>query len=185
MKGIQRLLCLLSNQDVIHDHNHEGNEKRLIQNNHSTDTEPEHEIDNLQQHEFAKPQEDQSRLKKKTKNVFTRLIQKIPSYEYDLPKKQRISSNKNCNNKDSDFVPLDIRNTDNNRFASYYDAFFYIAGHCKKYHDRFTREKCRQYLQYCYIIDFSHDEFIPITLNLTPKEFNKYFQMAQRDLKYI
>ena len=73
----------------------------------------------------------------------------------------------------------------NNRFLNYIDAFLNIAEHCKQNNQKFSRENCKEYLKDCYIIDFSHDQYIPITSHLMPKQFNKYFRLAQCELKYF
>ena len=182
---------MLADQHQINNLIEERNEKGQLASLHGTDTEPEAEteIENVQRQrqveELINGEENKIRHGKKNKNGFSRLIEKLPSYEYDIPKKERKQKRRVSKKGDNEIIPLDIRNSDNNRFASYSDAFYFIADHCHKYHNRFTRDKCHQYLKYCYIIDFSHDEFIPITSTITNKEFNKYFLKTQRELKYI
>lgn len=182
-------IVLRRQQDVL-----EGNNKNIISSTHNTDTEPEAEADteveNSQGHKQSEiiikcGKNNETSQRKHKRNGFTRLIDKLPSYEYDVPSKSKSTNTKKKSNDINDLVPLDIRNTDNNRFASYQDAFLYIASHCRKYHNKFTRERCREYLKYCYIIDFAHDEFIPITTSLSTKEFNKLFQKTNREMKYL
>lgn len=122
---------------------------------------------------------------KKNRNGFERLISRLPSYEYEIPPKTKNQRNQKNKISDDRYYNIDKLKTDNNRFISYLDAFSYIAEHCQKYHEKYTRDKCRQYLKECYIIDFSHDEFIPILTHLSQKEFNKYFSKTQRELKYM
>lgn len=182
---------MLANQHQINNLIGERNEKGQIASSQGTDTEPEAELekDNIQgqsqAEETIKSEEKKTIQGKKSKNGFVRFIEKLPNYQYDIPKKGRKAVSKSIDRDNDNIIPFDIRDSDNNRFASYSDAFFYIAEHCRKYHNRFTRDKCRQYLGYCYIIDFSHDEFIPICSKITKKEFNKYFVKTQREMKYI
>ena len=121
----------------------------------------------------------------KPKNPFQTLIENLPSYEYDeqmIKKNQEKRKQKIENEK---LHPMSMIDTNNNRFLNYYEAFLYIAKHCLKHDQKFTRENCKQYLKQCYIIDFAHDNFIPITIHLTQKLFNKYFRLIQRELKFI
>lgn len=180
---------MISDSHVIEDHQDDQieKEKEVPRNVQSTDTEPEAEVENRNnsqrsennfQNEKGNKNDQAIRQKKRYKSVFARLIDKLPSYKYDIPKKQKY---RKCNN----LIPLNVRDTGNNRFCSYSEAFSYIAEHCHKNNLKFSRETCRLYLNECYIIDFAHDEFIPITTNLTQKEFNRYFYVTQRELKYI
>ena len=122
---------------------------------------------------------------KQTKNVFEELIDYIPEYQYDIiPKKNKSVKNKNKSNN-IDIVPFDRLESNNSRFYNCNEAFLYIGKHCKKYHGKYTRDYCKRYLKECFIIDFAHDEFVPITKNLSQKQFNKYFYYSQRELKYL
>ena len=166
---------------------------------HSTDTEAEAEAESERQQEkfsgrrmkenkninieYEAKQENKN--DKKNRNGFERLISRLPSYEYEIPTKTKNQRNQKNKISDDRYYNIDKLKTDNNRFISYLDAFSYIAEHCQKYHEKYTRDKCRQYLKECYIIDFSHDEFIPILTHLSQKEFNKYFSKTQRELKYM
>ena len=184
---------MISNNQVVNSQvsvNKETKEAESPKNTHSTDTEPEADVYTIH-HQASdikitpnsnETNQLQEHSKWKLRNGFTRLIDKIPNYEYELPKKPR--NNKNYLDENN-FVPLDTLSTDNNRFSNYFDAFLYIAQHCLKYYGRFTRENCRQHLKACYIIDFAHDEFIPIMTHLSSRKFNKYFQNAQKELKYM
>ncbi|KAK8870220.1 hypothetical protein M9Y10_008097 [Tritrichomonas musculus] len=124
-------------------------------------------------------------------NGFRKLINVLPTYEYEIPKpkrnqkKLRSIGNIRSQEENEEIYSMNRIETDNNRFVSYYDAFSYVAKHCQKYHSKYTRENCRQYLKDCYIIDFSHDEFIPIMAHLSKRDFNKYFSKSQRELKYL
>lgn len=124
-------------------------------------------------------------------NGFRKLINVLPNYEYEIPKpkrnqkKLRSIGNIRSQEENEEIYSMNRIETDNNRFVSYYDAFSYVAKHCQKYHSKYTRENCRQYLKDCYIIDFSHDEFIPIMAHLSKRDFNKYFSKSQRELKYL
>ena len=168
----------------------ESKEEESPRNTHSTDTEPEAEsCFNLNQSSNVRIGQKTNETtqtfehsKWKSRNGFTRLIEKLPTYEYEIPKKVRNNKNMQIENE---LVPLDARGASNNRFCDYFEAFLYIAQHCLKYHNRFTREHCRQYLKKCYILDFAHDEFIPIMTHLSSRKFNKYFQNAQKELKYL
>lgn len=184
---------MLSNIPTDHTHQPQS-EKDSPRITHSTDTEPEGEIfsnnhNNTNYHSNPNTEEknkyeinEQVHTKWKAKNGFTRLIEKLPTYQYDIPK---VSKNRKNYRDDSNLVPLNILETDNNRFVNYVDAFLHIAKHCQRYHYRFTRDNCRQYLKECYMIDFAHDEFIPILSHLSQKDFNKYFHLAQKELKYV
>lgn len=163
----------------------------------SIDTEPEAETINLPHHDEGQimnestetreiAENNKQKIKnKKIKNGFEMMIQKIPSYEYDIPKKSKNHRIQKKKYGKKEFYDMNLRETDNNRFVSNDEAFLYIAKHCQNYHNKFTREICWQYLKNCYIIDFAHDEFIPILTHLSKKEFNKYFHMVQKELKYL
>lgn len=116
--------------------------------------------------------------KKKHKNQFQIFMDGIPTFEYDISNKK----SKGIKNKENEFCKIEMKN---NRFLNYFDAFLSIAEHCHTNNQKFTRANCRVYLKDCYIIDFSHDRYIPITSNLSPKLFNKYFRQAERELKYL
>ena len=119
--------------------------------------------------------------KKKERNVFSELLEGIPSYEYDEKQIRRNQiKNKSKKNKVTEKVELK-----NNRFFNYYEGFLSIAEHCHKNQISFTRDKCKEYLKESYIIDFSRDCFIPATTNLKPKQFNKYYRYAQREMKHL
>lgn len=119
---------------------------------------------------------------KHLKNAFKELIDNIPEYQYDIhPKCNRKMKNKNGFNP----VPFDQFETSDNRFFDCFEAFLYVGKHCKKYHGKYTRDYCKHYLKECYIIDFVHDKYVPITNNLSKKQFNKYFFYTQRELKYL
>ena len=181
--------------------NIDGTEKSTTRSSHSTDTEPEPEVysnnnSNIISHIYFRsniqPKQESVNVidlndngKKNDKNAFEEFIENLPTYEYDLQqirknqlKKRRMEKSKKCN-------PMNMIDTNNNRFLNYYEAFLYIAKHCLKHDQKFTRENCKQYLKQCYIIDFAHDNFIPITTHLTQKLFNKYFRLIQRELKFI
>lgn len=186
---------MISDSHVIEDHQDDQieKEKEVPRNVQSTDTEPEAEVENRNnsqrsennlQNEKGNENDQAIRQKKRYKSVFARLIDKLPSYKYDIPKKQKNQKNQK-NQRFNSLIPLNVRDTGNNRFYSYNEAFSYIAEHCHKNNLKFSRENCRQYLNECYIIDFAHDEFIPITSHLSQKEFNRYFYLKQRELKYL
>ena len=154
---------------------------------HSTDTEPEPETDNssniLQTLNFTSKDEIKQKVAngKSKRNVFEDFIEGIPSYEYDEKQIRRNQiKNKSKKNKVTEKVELK-----NNRFFNYYEGFLSIAEHCHKNQISFTRDKCKEYLKESYIIDFSRDCFIPITTNLKPKQFNKYFRYAQHEMKHF
>lgn len=122
---------------------------------------------------------------KHIKNAFEELIDYIPEYQYDIHVKRTKNSKKKKDKDTFNPVPFDQLETNNNRFYNYNEAFLYVGKHCKKYHGKFTREYCKYYLKRCFIVDFTQDGFIPITNNLSQKQFNKYFFYTQRELKYI
>ncbi|KAK8872002.1 hypothetical protein M9Y10_007756 [Tritrichomonas musculus] len=191
---------MLSNLHIIEDHQDEEitkekeNPRNVQRNGQSTDTDPEAEAENrninrnnIQMSENNLQNEEDVKRKKRYKSGFAKLIDKLPSYKYDIPKKQK-NQMKQKNQKNQRFrnlIPLNVRDTGNNRFYSYNEAFSYIAEHCHQNNLKFSRENCRQYLNECYIIDFARDEFIPITSHLSQKEFNRYFYLKQRELKYL
>ena len=154
---------------------------------HSTDTEPEPETDNssniLQTLNFTSKDGKKQKVAsgRSKRNVFEDFIEGIPSYEYDEKQIRRNQiKNKSKKNKVTEKVELK-----NNRFFNYYEGFLSIAEHCHKNQISFTRDKCKEYLKESYIIDFSRDCFIPATTNLKPKQFNKYYRYAQREMKHL
>ena len=154
----------------------------------STDTDPEVENENKtkkKEKHILNDNEEGTKTERKIKSGFKHLISKLPSYDYNVPKKRKKEENKNRKSKNNELYPINERETDNNRFVSFEDAFLCVAQHCEKYHRKYTREICRQYLDECYILDFAQDGFIPIMSKLSPKDFNRYFQLSQRDHKYI
>lgn len=169
--------------------------KPIQRNSHSTDTEPEPEKENrknnyqnvnLSNNQVQNNTENKSLGNKKTgKSVFKSFIENLPCYEYDekqIRKNQQTKTNKKGK---SDMISMNLMDTNNNRFLNYYEAFLYIAEHCQKNHQAFTTEICKKYLKQCYIIDFAHDGFIPITKHLSPKLFKKYFLLSKKELKYL
>lgn len=180
--------------NYISENNKEDFLKDTVRNTHSTDTEPEAELSsslNLPQVCLSTNTEVQTKLyndevlkrKKKPKNIFECFADGLPSYEYDqhqIKKNQQEMKKKREHNKYSEMYDLN-----NNRFLNFFDAFLYIAKHCQKNNQRFTKDNCKQYLKQCYIVDFSHDGLIPISSRLPPKLFNKYFRFLQKELKYI
>lgn len=179
---------MISNKKIDDNHlkdNLVQKDEEIPRNAHSTDTEPEAEIENKNiiqgtnnDSQNENKNDQQRKQRKRIKNGFTKLIEKLPSYKYDIPEKQKKQDRQKL-------IPFNIRETDNNRFCSFLEAFSYIAEHCHKNDLKFSRENCRQYLKECYIIDFAHDEFIPISTHLSQKEFNKNYYLAQRELKYM
>lgn len=154
---------------------------------HSTDTEPEADTDNslniLQTLNFTSKDGIKQKVanSKSKRSVFSEFLEGIPSYEYDEKQIRRNQiKNKSKKNKVTEKVELK-----NNRFFNYYEGFLIIAEHCHKNQISFTRDKCKEYLKESYIIDFSRDCFIPATTNLKPKQFNKYYRYAQREMKHL
>ena len=167
----------------------DGVVKDVPKSSHSTDTEPEAENNNsnnkCSQMCLTSNVQFQNctniKGKKKVENVFEDFIEGIPSYEYDEKQIRRNQiKNKSKKNKVTEKVELK-----NNRFFNYYEGFLSIAEHCHKNQISFTRDKCKEYLKESYIIDFSRDCFIPATTNLKPKQFNKYYRYAQREMKHL
>ena len=165
----------------------------ISRSTHSTDTEPEVEGDNSPNifHSLSSSTNYEIKLKPlsnsvnksqgKETNVFDDFYEGIPIFEYDQQKIRRNQiKKKNKNNKL--FYKIEMKN---NRFLNYFDAFLNIAKHCKQNNQKFSRDHCKEYLKDCYIMDFSHDHYIPITSHLLPKQFNKYFRLVQREQKYL
>lgn len=176
--------------------------KSNAKSNHSTDTEPEVEGDistlnkkKTEEEEIEKKEVsgggEEIKRKIRSKNGFDYLIHKIPTYKYENSTRKKRKNNTKMTNKDhnnkgeEEIYLMNELYTNNNRFVSYEEGFLTVAKHCLRYHNKFTREQCRQYLERSYIIDFSHDEFIPFLSHLRSREFNKYFMITQRQLKYI
>lgn len=195
---------MINNQNKINDHQlHEvENTKSITKSTHSTDTEPEVETDisalnkkTTEEEEIEKKEVngggEEIKRKIRSKNGFDYLIHKIPTYKYENSTQKKRKNNTKMTNKDrnnkggEEIYVMNELYTNNNRFVSYEEGFLTVAKHCLRYHNKFTREQCRQYLEGSYIIDFSHDEFIPFLSHLRSREFNKYFMITQRQLKYI
>ena len=165
----------------------------VSRSSHSTDTEPEVEGDNNPNifhslsltNSYGKKLKDErnevNKSHRKEKSVFDEFYEGIPTFEYDKQKIRRNQMKKKNKNSKS-FYKIEMKN---NRFLNYFDAFLNIASHCQQHNQKFTQEHCKEYLKDCYIIDFSHDHYIPITSQLMPKQFNKYFRLTQREQKYL
>ena len=186
-----------NNTYQISSNNDENIIKGPLKSSHSTDTEPEAEVENkgkfFRSVSFVFEDQDQQKNtinkyrknKNNEKNVFLDFIELLPTYEYDQEQIRKNQIKKKRMERNKENKPMNLIDTNNNRFLNYYEAFLYIGEHCVKHDQKFTRETCKQYLKQCYIIDFAHDNFIPITTHLTQKLFNKYFRLIQRELKFI
>ena len=173
----------------------EDDDKNITKCLRCTDTETETDIVNSNlkfQEIMSKKQIKQKNIKSKhnanknkLRNVFEEFIDDLASYEYDQHQIRKNQMKKKRMERNKENKQMNLIDTNNNRFLNYYEAFLYIGEHCVKHDQKFTRETCKQYLKQCYIIDFAHDNFIPITTHLTQKLFNKYFRLIQRELKFI
>lgn len=173
----------------------EDSKKSFLKSYPSTDTEPEADVENGKIQSYlllSSKQSDQNNAfnnslkdKRCTKNVFEDFIERIPSFEYDKNKIRKNQLKKRIKAKNKDNIQFSKIEMSNNRFLNYFEAFINIAQHCHKNNQKFSRDNCKEYLKDCYIIDFSHDHYIPITSQLMPKQFNKYYRLTQRELKYL
>lgn len=160
----------------------EYNSKESTQIIQHTDTEPEVENDINEKKYFSLGSNNQKPKKineNNKKNVFENFIDLIPDFEYD---QKQIRKNQQ---KTKEKVYMTFRESNENKFLNYYEAFFYVAKICKMNDQRFTKENCKKYLKDCYIVDFEKDGFAPISSHLSPKNLKKYFSSVQRELKYL
>ena len=90
---------------------------------------------------------------------------KLPTYSYNTTKTV-------C-------VPFDINTSNNGHFASIDDAMRYISKHCLKHHKQFTRQLAKQYSQFCFILDFTTSQYLPLT-ECSKREFNTAFNKVSK-----
>lgn len=89
----------------------------------------------------------------------------LPSYSYNTSK---VAS-----------VPFDIKESNNGRFPSVEDAMRFIAKHCMKHHNQFTRQLAKQYSPHCFVMDFISGQYVPLT-ETSKREFSSAFNKVSK-----
>ena len=78
-------------------------------------------------------------------------------------------------------IPFDLSKSNNGCFNSCEDAIKFIANHCLKYHNSFSRQLAREYSIFCHVKNFETGKYEPLS-NISKRKFNSIFNKISKFL---
>jgi hypothetical protein len=71
-----------------------------------------------------------------------------------------------------------------NKFITYESALEFIALHCFRIHDKFTRELARLYIPWCFVFHVKKKKYVPMS-SLSKERFSSHFRRIENNFSKL